>query len=229
LEVKRRSGFPLGQSLTDRPDPSPANGELFGKPLVYAVMKTTPRSRSADGVSTSDTSSTPWERVAVSEAQREALQSIVTRVRGESAAANAPNTRAPSGVSSNTVALITTTQRETAWSAAQMLATELDRDVHRLDLGTVTSSYIGETEKNLSRAFAQAESAGALLFFEEGDALFGTRPNVKDAHDRYANLDPEDVFRRLAHFHGLAVVATTRTMSSTEPLLRRFHSVVRLP
>lgn len=192
-------------------------------------MKTNPSPRSADGVPTSDTSSAPWERIAVSEAQRDALQSIVTRVRGESAAANAPNTRAPSGVLSNTVVLIITTQRETAWSAAQMLATELGREVRRLDLGTVTSSYIGETEKNLSRAFSLAESAGALLFFDEADALFGTRTNVKDAHDRFANLDPEDVFRRLAHFHGLAVVATTRELSPSEPLLRRFHSVVRLP
>ena len=177
----------------------------------------------------SDTSSPPWERVAVSEVQRQALQSIVTRVRGESAAANDVNARAPSGVSSNTVVLITTTQRETAWSAAQMLATELKRDVHRLDLGILTSSFIGETEKNLTRAFARAESAGAILFFDEADALFGTRTNVKDAHDRYANLDPEDVFRRLAHFHGVAIVATTPKLGTSEPLLRRFHSVVRLP
>lgn len=192
-------------------------------------MNTNRFPQSANGVSTSDTSNTPWERVAVSETQRSALQHIVDRVRGESASAKNADTRAPSGVSSNTVVLITTTQRETAWAAAQTLASELRRDIHRLDFGTVTSSYLGETEKNLSRAFARAETAGALLFLEEGDSLFGPRTNVKDAHDRYVNLDPEDVFRRLAHFHGVAVVATTSVLKSEEPLLRRFHAVVRLP
>lgn len=185
--------------------------------------------KAANPISAAAPSSKTWERVAVSEAQSDALQSIVARVRGESASAKGVNTRAPSGVSSNTVVLISSTQRETAWAAAQALAGELQQEVHRLDLGTLTSSYLGETEKNLTRAFSQAEAAGVVLFLDEADALFGPRSNVKDAHDRYANLDPEDVFRRLAHFHGVAIVSTTRPTDTGEPLLRRFHTVVRLP
>ena len=73
--------------------------------------------------------------------------------------------------------------------AAEVIATELQLDLYRIDLSQVVSKYIGETEKNLDRIFQAAESANAILFFDEADALFGKRSEVKDAHDRYANIE----------------------------------------
>src|SRR5262245_20723785 len=93
-----------------------------------------------------------------------------------------------------------------AAKATATLANELGRDVYRVDLGQVVSKYIGETEKNLSRVFDEAQRAGAVLFFDEADALFGKRTDVKDSHDRYANLDIDYLLERLEAYQGLAVL-----------------------
>ena len=92
--------------------------------------------------------------------------------------------------------------------AAEVLADELRLDLYRIDLSAVVSKYIGETEKNLRRVFDAAEDGGAILFFDEADALFGKRTEVKDSHDRYANIEINYLLQRMEAYRGLAILAT---------------------
>jgi len=95
-------------------------------------------------------------------------------------------------------------------AAAEFLARQLQVPLFRIDLSRVISKYIGETEKNLRRLFDAAESSGAILLFDEADALFGKRTEVKDAHDRYANIEIDYLLRRLETFKGLAILSCNR-------------------
>ena len=98
--------------------------------------------------------------------------------------------------------------------AAEALAHELRQDLYRVDLSAVVSKYIGETEKNLASAFDEAERGSAVLFFDEADALFGKRTEVRDAHDRYANLEVNYLLQRVETFTGLVVLATNRQLGA---------------
>src|SRR5918999_530797 len=89
--------------------------------------------------------------------------------------------------------------------AAEVLARELELDLYRIDLSSVVSKYIGETEKNLRRVFDAAEEGGAILLFDEADALFGKRSEVKDSHDRYANIEVSYLLQRMDSYRGLAI------------------------
>ena len=92
--------------------------------------------------------------------------------------------------------------------AAEVIANDLQLHLYRIDLSVVVSKYIGETEKNLRRVFDAAEDGGALLFFDEADALFGKRSEVKDSHDRYANIEVNYLLQRMEAYSGLAILAT---------------------
>ena len=112
---------------------------------------------------------------------------------------------------------------------AEVLASELRLDLYRIDLSQVVSKYIGETEKNLRRVFDAAEAGGAILLFDEADALFGKRSEVKDSHDRYANIEISYLLQRMEGYRGLAVL-TTNLKSALDPaFLRRLRFVVDFP
>jgi len=113
--------------------------------------------------------------------------------------------------------------------AAEALATELELPMFRVDLSQVVNKYIGETEKNLRRIFDAAEAADCLLFFDEADALFGKRTEVKDAHDRYANIEVSYLLERMERFKGLAVLATNRRKDLDEAFARRLRFIVDFP
>jgi SpoVK/Ycf46/Vps4 family AAA+-type ATPase len=113
--------------------------------------------------------------------------------------------------------------------AAQAIARELGLDVLRVDLASVVSKYIGETEKNLDALFADAERSGQVLLFDEADALFGKRSEVKDAHDRYANLDVNDLLQRIEAFNGIAILASNARQNIDPAFLRRLRYVVEFP
>ena len=113
--------------------------------------------------------------------------------------------------------------------AAEVLASELRLDLYRIDLSAVVSKYIGETEKNLRRLFDAAEDGGAILFFDEADALFGKRGEVKDSHDRFANIEVNYLLQRIEAYQGLAVLATNMKAALDPAFLRRLRSVVRFP
>lgn len=113
--------------------------------------------------------------------------------------------------------------------AAQVLARELGVDLYRVDLSRVMSKWIGETEKNLGRLFDECRASGAVLFFDEADALFGKRTEVKDAHDRYANVEIGYLLHRMEEHDGLVVLATNRMGDMDEALPRRFPVVAHFP
>ncbi|MGK7872669.1 MAG: ATP-binding protein [Xenococcaceae cyanobacterium] len=113
--------------------------------------------------------------------------------------------------------------------AAEVIANDLGLSLYRIDLATVVSKYIGETEKNLRRLFDAAEDGGAILFFDEADALFGKRSEVKDSHDRYANIEINYLLQRLEAYRGLAILATNLKSSLDKAFLRRLRFVVNFP
>jgi vesicle-fusing ATPase len=113
--------------------------------------------------------------------------------------------------------------------AAEVLANELRLDLYRIDLSQVISKYIGDTEKNLNRIFDAAEANGAILLFDEADALFGKRSEVKDSHDRYANVEISYLLQRMEAYRGPAIL-TTNFRSSLDPaFLRRLRFVIEFP
>jgi hypothetical protein len=113
--------------------------------------------------------------------------------------------------------------------ASEAIAHELRLPLYRIDLSQVVNKYIGETEKNLKRLFDAADAAEVVLFFDEADALFGKRSEVKDAHDRYANLEISYLLERMERFKGLAILATNRRKDLDEAFLRRLRFVVEFP
>ena len=115
---------------------------------------------------------------------------------------------------------------EAASRAAAELARGLGVRLVRVGLSQVVSKYIGETEKNLDRVFAEASGAGVALLFDEADALFGSRTNVKDAHDRYANLETAALLERMEQFHGLAILATNSRNQIDAAVRRRLRYFV---
>ncbi|MFC9131209.1 AAA family ATPase [Streptomyces sp. NPDC057099] len=113
--------------------------------------------------------------------------------------------------------------------AAEVMAKELGLDLFAIDLSQVVSKYIGETEKNLRRVFDAAERGGALLLFDEADALFGKRSEVKDSHDRYANLEVSYLLMRMEAYRGLAILTTNMKKALDNAFLRRIRFVVDFP
>jgi SpoVK/Ycf46/Vps4 family AAA+-type ATPase len=110
--------------------------------------------------------------------------------------------------------------------AAQVLARALGIELLRVDLAGVVNKYIGETEKKLREVFDACEDSGALLFFDEADALFGMRTQVKDAHDRFANIEIDYLLQRIERFDGVAILATNRRQDIDPAFLRRLRFVV---
>ena len=113
--------------------------------------------------------------------------------------------------------------------AAEVIANQLRLNLYRIDLSAVVSKYIGETEKNLRRMFDAAEDGGAILFFDEADALFGKRSEVKDSHDRYANIEINYLLQRMEAFRGLAILATNMKSAIDPAFMRRLRFVVNFP
>ncbi|MFP2930339.1 ATP-binding protein, partial [Pyxidicoccus sp. 3LG] len=113
--------------------------------------------------------------------------------------------------------------------AAEVLAAELALDLYRIDLSQVVSKYIGETEKNLRRIFDAADEGGVILLFDEADALFGKRSEVRDSHDRYANLEVSYLLQRMEAYRGLAILTTNFKSALDVAFMRRLRFVVQFP
>jgi ATP-dependent 26S proteasome regulatory subunit len=110
--------------------------------------------------------------------------------------------------------------------AAEIMAGELGLDLYKIDLSTVVSKYIGETEKNLARIFSEAETSNAILFFDEADALFGKRSEVRDSHDRYANIEINYLLQKMEEHEGVVILATNFRKNMDDAFVRRMHFTV---
>lgn len=113
--------------------------------------------------------------------------------------------------------------------SAEIIASELSLDLFKIDLSTMVSKYIGETEKNLDRIFNEAGESNAILFFDEADAIFGKRSEVKDAHDRYANIETGYLLQKMEEYDGIVILATNLRKNMDEAFLRRMHFVIEYP
>ena len=172
---------------------------------------------------------TRLDDITLDQPQRDVIRSIAAGTRGAADTKQPRGTARTASERSGVTVFFTGSDGTARENAAAALANELGVELYRVDLSQVVSKYIGETEKNLRRLFDAAEQAKAVLFFDEADALFGTRTDVKDAHDRYANLEVGYLLERLESFNGVAVLASN-TKSNIDPaFVRRLQYVVALP
>jgi SpoVK/Ycf46/Vps4 family AAA+-type ATPase len=113
--------------------------------------------------------------------------------------------------------------------SAEIIASGLHMDLYKIDLSTVVSKYIGETEKNLERIFTEAGESNAILFFDEADSIFGKRSEVKDAHDRYANIETGYLLQKMEEYEGIVVLATNLRKNLDDAFVRRMHFIIEFP
>jgi len=109
------------------------------------------------------------------------------------------------------------------------LGKSMGKDVYRVDLSQTVSKYIGETEKNLAKLFDKAENKNWILFFDEADALFGKRTDIRDAHDKYANQEVAYLLQRIESYNGLVILASNQRTNIDEAFTRRFQSIIHFP
>jgi hypothetical protein len=161
--------------------------------------------------------------------EREVLEEVLTHVKHRSMVYQEWGFGAPGQRGLGISALFAGASGTGKTMAAEVLARALRLDLYRIDLSSVVSKYIGETEKNLRRIFDAADGGGVILLFDEADALFGKRSEVKDSHDRYANIEVSYLLQRMESYRGLAIL-TTNLKSALDPaFLRRIRFIVQFP
>lgn len=170
-----------------------------------------------------------WDSLVLPEPQMDLLRAVATQMRNRTRVYKSWGFAAHTARGLGITALFTGASGTGKTTAAEVLAHELKLDLYRIDLSQVVSKYIGETEKGLRRIFDAAEEGGSLLLFDEADALFGKRTEVKDSHDRYANIEVSYLLQRMEQYRGLAVLATNMKQALDSAFLRRIRFVVQFP
>ena len=170
-----------------------------------------------------------WNALVLPELQMQTLRSIAAHVRHRATVHGAWGFEADSHRGTGISALFAGPSGTGKTMAAEVLAAELALDLYVIDLSQVVNKYIGETEKNLARVFDAAERGGAVLLFDEADALFGKRSEVKDSHDRYANIEVSYLLQRMESYRGLAILTTNMKSALDDAFLRRLRFVVTFP
>jgi ATPase family associated with various cellular activities (AAA) len=170
-----------------------------------------------------------WDDLVLPEPERDLLEEVVAQVRGRSLVHDGWGFAGQSTRGLGISALFEGPSGTGKTMAAEVLARELDLDLYRIDLSQVVSKYIGETERNLRAVFDAAESGAAVLLFDEADALFGSRTEVRDSHDRYANIEVSYLLQRMESYRGLAILTTNAKDAIDAAFMRRLRFVVRFP
>jgi predicted nucleic acid-binding protein len=170
-----------------------------------------------------------WEDLVLPESRKETLRQIASQVRHRLKVHETWGFSAKSRRGLGVSALFTGESGTGKTMAAEVLARELDLDLFRIDLSAVVSKYIGETEKNLKQVFDAAEEGGVLLLFDEADALFGKRSEVKDSHDRFANIEVSYLLQRMEAYQGLAILTTNLKSAMDRAFQRRIRFTVNFP
>jgi SpoVK/Ycf46/Vps4 family AAA+-type ATPase len=174
-------------------------------------------------------SSAGWDDLVLPESQKTMLRLMVSQVRHRLKVCESWGFSAKGQRGLGIAALFAGESGTGKTLAAEVLAHELSLDLYRIDLSAVVSKYIGETEKNLRRIFDVAEEGGAVLLFDEADALFGKRGDVKDSHDRYANIEVGYLLQRMEAYQGLAILTTNLKSSLDRSFQRRLRFTVNFP
>jgi SpoVK/Ycf46/Vps4 family AAA+-type ATPase len=174
-------------------------------------------------------SGTTWDQLVLPDAQLQILQDVAAHVRHRTTVYETWGFGRTGSRGLGISALFAGTSGTGKTMAAEVIANELRLDLYRVDLSSVVSKYIGETEKNLRQIFDAAERGGAVLLFDEADALFGKRSEVKDSHDRYANIEVSYLLQRMECYRGLAILTTNMRSALDTAFLRRLRFVVQFP
>jgi hypothetical protein len=170
-----------------------------------------------------------WEDLVLPERQIGILREIAIHARNQAAVYERWGFAAKSARGLGISALFAGASGTGKTMAAEVLAKDLNLDLYRIDLSAVVSKYIGETEKNLARIFDAAEEGGSILLFDEADALFGKRSEVKDSHDRYANIEISYLLQRMEAYRGLAILTTNMKSALDQAFVRRLRFTVDFP
>jgi len=170
-----------------------------------------------------------WDELVLPSQQKQILKEIAVHVRQRAKVYDTWGFAAMSSRGLGISALFSGVSGTGKTMAAEVLANELRLDLYKIDLSQVVSKYIGETEKNLRRVFDAAEKGGAILFFDEADSLFGKRSEVKDSHDRYANIEVSYLLQRMESYRGLAILTTNMKNALDSAFLRRIRFIVQFP
>ncbi len=168
-----------------------------------------------------------WEDLVLPDSQMEILQTMAAHLRQRAKVYETWGFARKSGRGLGISALFSGPSGTGKTTAAEVLAHSLDLDLYKIDLSSVVSKYIGETEKNLRRVFDAAESGGTILLFDEADALFGKRSEVKDSHDRHANIEVSYLLQRMEAYQGLAILTTNLKGALDNAFMRRIRFVVQ--
>ncbi len=174
-------------------------------------------------------STTTWADLVLPETQRQMLQDLAAHVRHRVQVYQKWGFAGKNNRGLGISALFSGSSGTGKTLTAEVLAKTLQLDLYRIDLSAVVSKYIGETEKNLRRIFDAAETGGAILLFDEADALFGKRTETKDSHDRYANVEVSYLLQRMESYQGLAVMTTNLKENIDTAFLRRIRFIVSFP
>ena len=170
-----------------------------------------------------------WSDLVVPQQQLVLLQEIVAVVRGRNQVLEEWGVGAKL-VSSPAVTMLFVGEPGTGKTmAAEVIAKDLELDLYKIDLSSLVSKYIGETEKNLEHIFTEAERSQAILFFDEADAIFGKRTGIQDSHDRYANAGVSYLLQRMEAYSGITILATNLRANLDEAFIRRIHFIVDFP
>ncbi len=170
-----------------------------------------------------------WEDLVVPELQRQTLHDIASHIRQRARVYETWGFASKGARGLGISALFAGASGTGKTMAAEVLANELRLNLYRIDLSQIVSKYIGETEKNLRRIFDAAEEGGAILLFDEADALFGKRSEVKDSHDRYANIEVSYLLQRMETYRGLAILTTNMKNALDTAFMRRIRFIVQFP
>jgi hypothetical protein len=170
-----------------------------------------------------------WDDLVLPIGQRQTLRTIVAHVRQRTRVYEQWGFAARSERGLGIGALFSGSSGTGKTMAAEVLANELRLDLYRIDLSALVSKYIGETEKNLRQVFDAAEAGGAILLFDEADALFGKRSEVRDSHDRYANIEVSYLLQRIESYRGLVILTTNQPQALDTAFARRIRFAVQFP
>ncbi len=212
--------------LNDREDTSISSEDLLR--LIWWISRHQARPR-LDALAQRIETQLTWSDLILPEAQLSTLQTIISHTQQRAKVYQTWGWQRRSGRGLGISALFHGQSGTGKTTAAEIIAKELDLDLYRVDLSAVVSKYIGETEKNLSQIFNAAETGGVVLLFDEADALFGKRGEVREARDRYANQEVSYLLQRMESYSGLAILTTNLKGSIDKAFERRLRFVVEFP
>ena len=224
FDMSTRSIRAASLALHTRPISQVSSAQLSALPLREACIAVSrPK---LDGLAQRIDSMATWDDIVLPEDKRRMLQRISVHVRQRSKVYESWGFSSKGSRGLGISALFAGASGTGKTMAAEVLAGDLGMDLYRIDLSRVVSKYIGETEKNLARVFDAAEGGGSILLFDEADALFGKRSEVRDSHDRYANIEVSYLLQRMESYRGLAILTTNMKSALDASFLRRLRFIV---